>query len=258
MSQRFELALRLAKEAGKYAKSRKYNCIVSDKGTSDSVTDVDVTVEKMITAAIKELFPNDAIQAEELAPKIKTEPRWIIDPIDGTKNYSHDLQMWSVCIAYKDEENGNSFGVCYFPDIDELFCAEQGKGAFLNDKPIHVSTVKKLQKAYTHIDTFHFQASKRILNERWPLYKSLFNHVFRVRNVGVASYSLCYVAKGSFDLNIDITAIPHEWDYFPSMVIIREAGGVYETNAGIAFAGNEVLVRDIQKVLKKEGLLESS
>ena len=127
----------------------------------------------------------------------------------------------------------------------------------MNGEPIHVSEVRKLTKAYTHVDTFNFQANPRIIENRWVIYKALFRNVYRMRSYGAASYSICYLAQGGFDLNVDLTEMQYEWDYFPPMIILREAGGVYETNGGLAFAGNKKLVTDIQKMLNKEGLLEN-
>lgn len=250
MSKRFELAKELARRLGTYAKEQKSKCSISKKGSNDCVTNVDVELEREIVKAIQEHFPGDVVQGEELSPTVTSVPRWIIDPIDGTKNYIRDIPFWSTCIAYKSSDE-DSFGVVYFPDLDEFFEAIEGNGAFLNDSSLHVSTLTKMKKAYAHIDTFHLEEHHRVMKERWPLYQELFHSVYRVRNFGAASAALTGIAKGSFDININLSAIQHEWDYFPSLVIIREAGGVYEVKDGVSIAGNETLVTAVKKMIDK-------
>jgi myo-inositol-1(or 4)-monophosphatase len=251
MSERFLLAKKLVKKWGDFAKNEKAELIVTQKSKNDFVTSNDIEIERKMVIAIKTAFPEDAIQGEEMSPKVVTVPRWIIDPIDGTKNYIRGLQMWSICVAYKSEK-GDSFGIVYFPELGEFFEALEGHGAFLNGNRIHVSSIDVLKKAYAHIDTFSLEEHHSIMSKRWPLYQRFFKHVYRVRNLGAASSALTGVAKGSFDININLSAIQHEWDYFPSVIIITEAGGLYEIYKGISLAGNANMIEQAKKIIDKK------
>ena len=84
------------------------------------------------------------------------------------------------------------------------------------------------------------------------MYQRFFQHVYRVRNLGAASSALTGVAKGSFDININLSAIQHEWDYFPSVMVIQEAGGFYEIYKGISLAGNTCLIEQSKKIIDKK------
>ncbi len=144
-----DIAIEAAVKAGGYAKKRKGKIKqVSYKGDINLVTDVDKTCEDIIVNTIKRHFPSHAILSEENYTKIDpAEYRWVVDPLDGTTNYSRSLPIYSVSIAL--EHCGKPIiGVIYDPEREELFKAESGKGAQLNKKRICVSKTVSLRALF--------------------------------------------------------------------------------------------------------------
>jgi myo-inositol-1(or 4)-monophosphatase len=147
-------AIQTARDAGSILADRMGRALqVSNKGDIDLVTEADLASEKLIIDRIKSHYPRHAILAEESGAidGFKTVPgqtdwRWIVDPLDGTTNYAHGYPCFCVSIAL--ERAGSiEIGVVYDPTRDEVFAAERGQGATLNDRSIHVSAVEDLNAA---------------------------------------------------------------------------------------------------------------
>jgi myo-inositol-1(or 4)-monophosphatase len=192
---------------------------VKVKAKHEIVTKADLISEKLVLKEIRKHFPNHEILSEEKG-KIKTESdyRWIVDPLDGTTNFSIHNPLWAVSIgvAYKAEV---VFGVVYAPYLDELFVAEKGKGAKLNNKSIKVSTEKQAKT----INAFCHGSRQRDIRKalKFVSYQKLRN--LDCRQLGAASIELAYVAAG----RIESIMIPgaHAWDVAAGVLIVREAGG---------------------------------
>jgi myo-inositol-1(or 4)-monophosphatase len=142
-----QIAIEAALEAGKYLKKNvgKIRHIErKEEQETNLVTEIDKNAEAMIIGRIKKHFPDhDFLGEESGAAEIKSEYRWIIDPLDGTVNYTHGLSIFCVSIGL--ELKGEIvLGVVYDPNLDELFTSEKGKGARLNKKCIEVSKTSKL------------------------------------------------------------------------------------------------------------------
>ena len=142
-----KVAVEAARAAGKIQRERAGDIQnISEKGglRGDVVTEVDLLCEKEIISRIKSAFPDHAILAEESGDtQGDVNNKWIIDPLDGSLNYSHGYPCYCVSIGL--EHNGEqNIGVIYNPNLDELFVAEKGRGATLNGKPIKVSTTESL------------------------------------------------------------------------------------------------------------------
>ena len=141
-SKRVEFAKSIAKEAGNEIKRIRHHEDVhtKSKGLNDVLTIADVASKKMIVDKIKELFPNDTIIAEEGGTYYSgtSEYSWAIDPLDGTMNYSRNMPYYCVSVGFL-KNNKPEGGAIYIPEVDELYYCERGKGAFCNDKEIHVS-----------------------------------------------------------------------------------------------------------------------
>src|SRR5262245_59946544 len=136
-----DFAIRIAKEAGSLLRDRVGTRLeVSHKGAIDLVTDVDLASEQLIRDAIATYYPKHQVLGEEqgLAEKA-SEYRWIVDPLDGTTNYAHGFPFFCVSIALEDRGE-TILGVVFDPMRDELFTAERGAGAVLNNRRISVST----------------------------------------------------------------------------------------------------------------------
>lgn len=218
------IAKKAALSAGKLLKENvgKVRSIEHKGGeTTNLVTEIDKESEKLIYRILKEHFPgHDFLGEESGAHKVGSDYRWIVDPLDGTVNYAHGLPIYSVSIAleYKGEI---VLGVIYDPSLDELFVAEKGKGAYLNDEPIHVSKTSCLMESLL-VTGFPYDVRKE-LNYHLQPFREFLIEGQAIRRLGSAALDLAYVACGRFDgfwegkLNA--------WDMAAGVLLVTEAGG---------------------------------
>ena len=220
-------AIQTARDAGSILADRIGRALqVSNKGDIDLVTEADLASEKLIIDRIKSHYPRHGILAEESgaiegfkAVSGETEWRWIVDPLDGTTNYAHGYPCFCVSIGL--ERSGLlEIGVVYDPNRDEVFAAERGQGATLNDRRIRVSAVEDLNAAML-CTGFPYN-----VRERPNFARDFANFTMEaqaVRRDGSAALDLAYLACGRFDgfwedgLNA--------WDTAAGMLLIKEAGG---------------------------------
>lgn len=217
-SKELETAISAAKEAGKILLERmESRKVVELKGKADMSTDSDIESEKAIIAAIEREFPGHNILSEESKKKEKgSKSTWIIDPLDGTLNYFRKFPFFTVSIALAREKE-IVLGVVFDPSAKRLYCAEKGKGAFLNGGRIRVSREKCLGKAVVSFD--YGKLEKAALEEL----RRMAGKVHRVRNLGIGSLGLCYLAQGGYDAYI----AAHQTkivDIAAAIVIAKEAG----------------------------------
>ncbi len=198
-----------------------FNIESKESGINNLVTEVDKLSEKVIIETIRSYYPEHSIISEEIGELMKDSAySWIIDPIDGTVNFAHGIPICCVSIAVKHGED-LILGAVYNPMMNELFFAEKGKGAFLNDKPIHVSKKDDFNKACL-VTGFPY---------KWPKTKEHPIKVFErfimaglpVRRLGSAAIDLCWVACGRFDGFWEYNL--SSWDVAAGYLIITEAGG---------------------------------
>lgn len=221
-----------AAQAGAVEIKRFFNgnfTISNKEGINNLVTEADHAAEKAIINVIKSKFPDHYILSEEAGEIIQdSNYKWIIDPIDGTVNFAHGIPLNCVSIAV--EHQGQVvLGVVYNPHLDELFFAEKGKGATLNDKPIHVSEQTKTINAclvtgfpYTYINSSNgpLEIFERFIRKGVP-----------VRRLGSAAIDLCWVAAGRFDGFYEHKL--EAWDSAAGYLMVEEAGGkVTDFNGG--------------------------
>jgi myo-inositol-1(or 4)-monophosphatase len=207
----------LAREAGqRIVRGRREDVTVNLKGHNDPVTNVDVAVEEFLTSELRELFPGDAVVGEELdtaggdGTGGKTERQWIIDPIDGTLNFSRDVPMFCVSVAL--QTSGESVvGVIYDPVRNELFSASRGGGAWVDGERMQVSDERELADAvlvtgFPHSfreDLDHGGADTQ--QDNLSNFARLTRASRGVRRLGSAALDLAYVAAGRLD---------GFWEYF--------------------------------------------
>lgn len=224
-----DIAFKAAKEAGALLRERVGKIKNIDyKSSFNIVTDVDRESEAIIVGLINEHFPNDSILGEESgAHQAKSDRRWIIDPLDGTTNYSHGYPFFSVSIGF--EEAGEMrLGVVYNPLSDELFWAQSGKGAYLNDKQIHVSQHNKLA---TCLLTTGFPADTATAKySNLSQFTKLTDMTMGVRRDGSAALDLSFVACGRTDGFWELKLA--QWDLAAGTLIVREAGGTVTNLSG--------------------------
>ena len=198
------------------------NLQVSTKGPGDFVSSADKRTEKILIDELQKAHPDYGVITEEkgIINKSNTNNRWIIDPIDGTMNFLNGIPQFAISIGY--EENGEiKCGVIFNPIMNEMFLAEKGNGAFLNNQRIRVSKQKKINDAL--LVTGGPKGASKIKNKIYSEYINVSNNVSNVRKFGSAALDMAYVACGRFDgywqreLNY--------WDVAAGIIILKEAGG---------------------------------
>ena len=197
------------------------------KGATDYVTFVDKSSERLIIDRLSAVFPEHRFYAEESSRDEAGGWRWIIDPLDGTTNYIHNIPVFSISMAL--ERDGEiRFGLVYDPLRDEMFTAARGEGAFCNGAPIAVSRVSDPARALLATG-FPFKRKEHL-----TIYLDAFAEIFRqvsgVRRMGSAAIDLCYVACGRFYGYWELGLSP--WDAAAAALIVEEAGGRISDFAG--------------------------
>lgn len=219
------IAVKIARDAGDLLKEhlsdKQKN--VNYKGEIDLVTAWDTQAQEMIISSLKEYFPHHDLLAEEgfSTGKKQGKFRWIIDPLDGTTNYTHSYPVFCVSLALE-REGEVILGVVYDPNFKECFTAVKGKGARCNDKPIHVSSVDELDKSLLATG-FPYDVRVSEVNNI-DHFANFIRRAQAVRRCGSAAIDLCYVACGRFDGFWELKLNP--WDIAAGALIVKEAGGV--------------------------------
>lgn len=195
---------------------------IKTKGYADFVTGVDLAVEEYIKGRLSEMYPDVQFMGEEgekngldFSGKI-----WILDPIDGTSNLIHHLNMSAVSLALV-ENNIPVFGVVYNPFTNEMFTAEKGRGAYYNGTAIRVSDKKTVKESFVSVGTSPYDEDLR--EKSLEVIANLLRNCTDIRRMGAASLDLAYIAAGKFDCFYEEILRP--WDYAAGAVIIEEAGG---------------------------------
>lgn len=225
------IAIRAARSAGNLLLryfDRVDTLTIDSKGLNDFVTEVDRAAEQVIIDVLRKSFPDHAILAEESGGQGgRSDYEWIIDPLDGTTNYLHGFPQFSVSIALK-HRNELQTGVVYDPLREELFTAERGGGAFVNERRMRVTTRKDLNGALlgtgipfrdqTHMDAY------------LGMMKDLAKDSSGIRRPGSAALDFAYLAAGRIDGFWELGLAP--WDFAAGALLVKEAGGVVSDMAG--------------------------
>lgn len=219
-------AVQTARDAGAILAERfgRQNRI-TQKGEIDIVTEADLASERFIIDRIRSHYPRHAILSEEAGAVALTgghdgEWKWIIDPLDGTTNYSHGYPCFCVSIALERRDAGVVIGAVYDPVRDEMFAAERGQGATLNARRIRVSAVDNLNRA---LICTGFPYNVRDQSDFARHFVNFIMNSQAVRRDGSAALDLAYVACGRFDGFWEEGLRP--WDVAAGALIIEEAGG---------------------------------
>jgi myo-inositol-1(or 4)-monophosphatase len=208
------------------------------KAEFDLVTAADRASETLIVERLRSHFPAHNIVAEEgSGHESASEYRWYVDPLDGTTNFAHGFPMFNVTLAL--ERAGELVcGVIYDPVRQELFTAERGAGAWLNNRRVRVSGVQKLEEALVATG---FPSRKRHMNVNVHFYYQMAMWTHGVRRAGSAAIDLAYVACGRLDAFWEFGLKP--WDMAAGILLIAEAGGrVTDMRGGPAVVGGEHLL----------------
>ncbi len=255
MTDRKSIIIQAARKAGEAVKNSIPTAgVIQKEGRANIVTAADLASEKIIMDLLQSNFPDEPILSEEteydLGDVLALEKLWVIDPIDGTNNFRYQRNYSCVSIGYL-ELGIPKMGAVYDPLHDELFFAEKGNGAFVNEQKISVSTEQTLSAATVATDNSYNPAGTRrnletLLNinpSPWTLMK------------GSAVLTMCEIAAGRIDLYFHTALKP--WDKAAAFLIIEEAGGIIATYDGSAVTilstdlvmGNEILVKEFLQQL---------
>jgi myo-inositol-1(or 4)-monophosphatase len=242
----YDFVLETVKKAGVLLlEEQKKGFTVATKGSNprDIVTSIDVAVNTFIVEEIKKNFPDHSIYSEEGGGVETTSTfQWVIDPIDGTANFSRSIPHFAVCIGLL-ENNVPIVGAVFNPVTQELFSFKKGGGAFLNGVPIHVSSITELSKSHVLM-----RAGRNPDNWDWggEAYKRLLAHASKTNNFAGSALDICFLAAGRVEAvvygNLNTMEIATAFG------MLYEAGGVasdahgnpvpYSTQSRKLFAAN--------------------
>ncbi|MGO4573609.1 inositol monophosphatase family protein [Microvirga sp. 2TAF3] len=232
------------------------NLQVSRKGPGDFVSAADRKAEQVLREALEKARPGYGFVMEESGVVAGTDPshRWHIDPLDGTTNFLHGLPHFAISVGL--ERDGQIVaGVIYDPAKDELFIAEKGKGAYLNNRRIRVAARNEMADAVVACGLPHIGKGDHGLFLRESA--SVMGYAGGMRRWGAAALDLAYVACGRLDAYWERGL--NSWDIAAGILVIREAGGFISDAdggsnplaTGSVACGNEILHRELLKLLKK-------
>ncbi len=229
--------------------------IEKKSGINNYVTEIDKHSELVIIDTIKKSFPHHNILAEEIGyDNQQSECTWIIDPIDGTTNFIHGHPQYSISIGFM-EGNKITHGIILDPNRNDLYKAESGKGAYLNDTRIRVSNTSTLENALlaTGFPTYDMS----ILDTYLAIFKEMLQKTSGQRRSGSAALDLAYVAAGYVDGFWEFNL--KQWDIAAGYILVKEAGGMitnFENNDNLfknintsVIAGNPKIITEIIKIV---------
>lgn len=244
-----EVARLLAEEAGALAADyQRQGVKAEDKADESPVTAADRACEKLIVERITREFPEDGILGEEGANReTKSGRKWIVDPIDGTRDFVRGIPLWSVLIGL--EQDGQIVaGVAYSPRQNLLLSAKKGAGAWANGRRLHVSQKTNPSDAVLSFNGFNKKGVERFESKLLPWVRKF----WAVRSLAGALDAML-VAQGMADVSMDPVAAP--WDLAPLKILVEEAGGkfgsfdgentIYGGNAYACTPGLESYVREL-------------
>lgn len=227
-----DIAVAAARAAGDHTRASAHRRTEVDaRHAHDVKLALDIEAQTRASDVIHGRFPTHPILGEEESHALDpTQPRWIVDPIDGTVNFSHGLPFWCVSVAVE-HEGRTLAGVVYAPELNELYTATADHPALMNGQPLSVSAIDQLDRALIMTDTnkeaYDFPASA-------ALFGKLLHRAQKVRVMGAAALDMCRVARGMAEGYTALGIYP--WDTAAAALILERAGGRFEV---IETLGNE-------------------
>ena len=253
-----QLAVEAAREAGTFLKMNvgKIRQVEYKQGEERNlVTEIDKKAEQLIMEKIRQRYAHHDFLGEESGSHLtNSDYKWIVDPLDGTTNFTHGLPIFctSIALEYKGEV---VLGAIYDPSADELFTAEKGKGAYLNNRRIHVSQARRLMESLI-VTGFPYDIKENPYNAV-EHFSNFLMQCQAVRRLGSAALDLSYVACGRFDGFWEVTLNP--WDMAAGVLFVQEAGGTFTNFRGFpsniytpnVLATNGLIHEQMVEVLRK-------
>ena len=229
----------LKKEAAGFSKSD-----IEKKGKNDLVSYVDKTAEKMLVEGCRKIVPEAGYITEEGTANEKGERyNWIIDPLDGTTNFTHGLPVFAISVALMDGDD-LVLGVVHEVNHDECFHAVKGTGAYLNEDRIHVSKVKVLADSLIATGFPYHEFGR--MDDYLKMMKFFMQNSHGLRRMGSAAVDLAYVACGRFEGFFEYNLKP--WDIAAGALLVKEAGGVvtdFSKGNNYLFGGDIIVANEV-------------
>ena len=242
-------AIEIIKNVGAFIceEATKFNSSFIDyKGKNDLVSYVDKTAEKRLVDGLQRLIPSSGfITEEKTINKLSEDYNWIIDPLDGTTNFTHGLPCYCISVALQSKvKNKIVLGIVYEINADECFYSWEGTDAFLNGKIIHVSAVESLDKSLiaTGFPNIKFDRMKNYMD----VFDYCMKNTHGLRRIGSAAADLAYVACGRFEVFYEYGLNP--WDVAAGAFIVQQAGGkVSDFKGGNNYLfGEEIIATNVK------------
>ncbi len=247
-------AMQVARLAGSFLKTHFNDTehLVDELLAHDIKLKLDKQTQDLISRHLLEMFPDDAILGEEGDGGCSgADYEWIIDPIDGTVNYFYSIPIFCVSIALR-YRGDIILGCVYDPMQDECYSALRGAGAYCNDRQLRVSSRAEMAQAVIFVGHGRHDRSGE---EGIRRFAQLSAQVRKVRILGSAALSLCYIAAGRFDAYLE--NLIHLWDFAAAKIILEEAGGVLDfTPADASGISGAVLASNglIHELIKEKSM----
>lgn len=198
---------------------------VREKAARDVVTSNDLAVETLLCQAILGVYKDDIIISEESSQEVRYAHRaWVIDPIDGTTNYSRGIPMYGIQVAFVVDQK-TEFSVIYYVPMKEMYVAIRDQGAYCNNQRIQVGKNTVFDHAILTLGDFsttNEERNARMLN----LMAALMSRVYKLRIHSTACIDLVFLASGKTDVHI--MSANHPWDFLPGLLLVKEAGGIVD------------------------------
>lgn len=214
--------------------------VVNQKDVRDVATNVDIEVERFILDSIRSKYPNHSIFSEEeglIGPK--SDYKWVVDPLDGTKQYVRDLPYFSsnLCLTFEEKP---IVSAVYFPLFNRLYSAALGLGAYVNGRQTNLSVVKKLDESFVYVYIPTMRRKYVSFEDAWDNVIKLSKVAYRVKSESGVSWALSFLADGGMEafLNLSNPEPPH--DLLPGLLIATEAGAIVKKEKDRLIAANNL------------------
>ena len=223
----------------------------NDVGAYDVVSENDVLIEEYIKSAIANAFPKDSFLCEESGEDIRSDRVWVIDPIDGTVNYTHHTPLYGIQLALMVKEDAVMSAI-YLPEFDEMYTAVKGHGACLNGRRLDVRSKVTMHDSIVSTSDYS-RGSVEYREGQIKFMELLHQKVARFRMFGSASCDFAFFASGRTDCHIRF--VRKLWDFLPGLLISIEAGGIYDhelydEHRLLIMCASEEALKDISGILR--------
>ncbi len=224
--------------------------VVKQKDIQDIATSADIASEKYIVKCIQEKYPNHRIISEEMGEmNSNSEYTWIIDPLDGTKEYVRGIPQWncSIALQYKNE---TIVACVYSPHENVLYSAGKSLGSFRNGLRISVSDKKGLNNSFVYCYIPSFKRNPDKYDWAFERLKPIGKKAYRLRALADENTALCWLAQGGCEAYLNLSNPPKDHDIMPGLFIAKEAGAFSTVNKiPLVVANNERVYNELSKII---------